>query len=108
MGHKDHSVGAEVNISEGSGGVVSQVPEEQLIAHGEEGQEQEFEVMGPGGEAVVEVVIELLEDKDDFSELWQHNTSQQPMRGGRTGDLVSQSQLMEDDFCSHTSGGLLA
>ena len=64
MGHKDHSVGTEVNITEGSGGVVSQVPEEQLIAHGEEGEEQEFKVMGSGGEAVVEVVIELLEDEE--------------------------------------------
>ena len=37
MLHKDRSVGAKVNITEGSGRVVSQVPEEQLIAHGEEG-----------------------------------------------------------------------
>ena len=57
-------MGAHVNITEGSGGVVSPVPEEQLIAHGEKGEEQELEMRGPGGEAVVEVVIELLEDEE--------------------------------------------
>ena len=48
-----------MNITKGSGGVVH-----QLITHGMQREEQELEVCGPGGEAVVEVVIELLEDEE--------------------------------------------
>ena len=51
-------------MAKGSGGVVGLVPEEKLITHGEQREEQELEMRGPGGEAVVEVVIELLEDEE--------------------------------------------
>ena len=48
---------------EGSGGVPGLVPEEELVPQGEESQEEKLEVVGPGGEAVMEVVVELFKDE---------------------------------------------